>query len=322
MPTYTFGFEAEFQKNVQEIAHVMHDNGHTQDAILHNYTCDCEGCEVSFFDAVAGEYVYDHDSIYNLRIKNDSSCGGELISKVWDSPDDNRIRKLWTDIERAAINVDTEPGLTAGFHVHVGRSHLDLAARGRLILTFAGWERPLLQLASGRWPTNRGWNGTLDSHLSPNFRFLADEINADSPPVFNDCSRVVARLQNEPENSLVAKAAYRQIARDHQGIDRHTSLSFSERHPTMEFRLWNSTRAAWRMELWCRMSLLLSDPEFDKLLLKNWTHNPTLEDLVNTIADYDGNGSKETFTLAERQLTYLKNCDTLDIDQSTPLTIA
>jgi len=321
MPTYTFGFEAEYQTNVQEIAYIMHEKGHTQDTYLHNYTCDCEGCEISYYDDDECERVYEHDSIYNLRIKNDSSCNGELISKVWQSPDDNRVRKLWTDIEQAAINVDTEPGLSAGFHVHVGREHLDLIKRGKLVLALTAWEPILLTLAAGRWPRNRNWNMMLESILHQTFAGLSDDLETEREAGVNHVGAIIKTLRHEEQGSDRVRVTYRTIAREHQEADRHSSMAFSERHPTMEFRLWNSTRSAWRMELWCRLSLLMADPSFVNLMIQKWEPTATIDEFVELIAEYGDNSHAKTYYLAHRQLTYLNNCDNLNITQSTPFTM-
>lgn len=322
MPNYTFGFEAEYQNNVQELARIMHAAGHVGDDTLHNYTCDCDSCAVTRYDRTIGDNVYDHDDIYNLRIKNDSSCGGELISKVWETPTDSRVRKLWSDIEQAAVNVDSEPGLSAGFHVHVGREHLSLMQRGKLVLAFAAWEDALLNLASGRWPMNRGWNRVLSDELYSTFSDIVHDYNLHDIPPHTYCGKVVSHVRELSDDDAIARIVYRDIARGHQDADRHTSMAFSDRHPTMEFRLWNSTRAAWRMELWCRLSLLIADPSFVNLMLAEWSRNVKADDFVNLIAKHGDIGHTDTFYLAHRQLTYLKNCDSLRITQSTPLTMA
>lgn len=322
MPNYTFGFEAEYQINVQEIARAMYDAGHTYDTSLHNYTCDCIGCTVSEYDPDAGEQVYDSDNIYNLRIKNDSSCGGELISKVWDTPNDSRLHKLWSDIEEAAVALNTEPSLTAGFHVHVSREHLTLPQRGRLVLAFTGWEQALLQLGSGRWPSNRNWNGLLSDNLRYTFdAILSSGVFGERDITLPKFGQILNCLRNTDDENL-KRMTYRKIAREHQHIDRHTSMAFSERHPTMEFRLWNSTRAAWRMELWCRLSLLMADPRFVSLMLDEWTPTVSVYDFICLIEKYDSADNSRTLELADRQFRYLLNCDTLNVTQSTPFSMA
>ena len=53
----------------------------------------------------------------------------------------------------------------------------------------------------------------------------------------------------------------------HRGNDRHTNLNVGARRAvTWEFRLWNSTRAAWRMEMYCEMSKAFMDPDFIAVL--------------------------------------------------------
>lgn len=325
MPTYTFGFEAEYQTNVQEIATLMHRQDLTIDDRLHNYTCDCEGCEVIKFDYDTDESDHDHSDIYHLRIKSDSSCDGELISRIWDDPNDNRVRNLWSAIEKAAIAVDTEPGLSSGFHVHVGRSHLDLEKRGRLVVAMTAWEPVLLDIAAGRWPANRNWNMSLSNLLNRTYTGLVEDFG--DPLTHSPITTVIDRLRDDSTTAQTKRTVCRTIAREHQEIDRHSSMAFSERYATMEFRLWNSTRSAFRMELWCRLSLMLADPVFVDMLIDSWKPDLTRDDFVATVAEYvcsdlgHGRQHAKTYWLLYRQNLYLKNCRDLNITQSTPFTM-
>lgn len=322
MPNYTFGFEAEYQRNVAPLAQRLAQLNLTIDHHIHNYTCDCEGCMVSIYDEDAGT-IYDSLDIYPLRVKADSSCDGEVISKVYSSPDDSEVMSLWSQLEETALSVDAEPGFSSGFHVHVGRNHHDAYNRGLLVLAMASWEDALLKLAAGRWTRNRNWNMSLNTLLSYSFDRIIDQYDIDETPGFDASAMVLdwVRKNSEDANDICVEVAY-----DHTNIDRHSSMAWSPRHPTLEFRLWNSTRVAWRMELWCRMSLLLADPDFVSVLIDNWTPDVSFLDLPRCVSDYfrvsgdaGRNAHTRTLDLLERQVNYLDSNPR--IEMSTPFIV-
>lgn len=305
--TNTFGFEAEFSTPANLIVPALFEMGHLGDIDLHNYTCDCEFCSVSVYTG-DGNVSYNSPDIWPLRAKHDSSCGGEIISKVF--TDINDAVPYFTDLEAAAIQTDTEPGLEAGFHVHVGRNHLSKAARGKLVVAMTLWENTLFDVAAGRWPHNRGWNMSLTSLMQ--YCFM-DELEMAGMHEIILVPKNLHKLATDIRNTTTGNLVFRRIADAHMEVDRHSSMAFSPRWPTMEFRLWNSTRAAWRMELWCRLSLLFADIDFIDTLLDEWTPDLSMSHFFATVCG--SNADDRLKELLERQVRYVEKLRTDGITQ-------
>ncbi len=305
--TYTFGFEAEFSTPANLIVPALFDMGHLGDNDLHNYTCDCEFCAVTVYMG-DGNFSYDSADIWPLRAKHDSSCGGEIISKVF--TDIDAAVPYFADLEAAAIQTDTEPGLEAGFHVHVGRNHLSKATRGKLVVAMTLWENVLFDVAAGRWPHNRGWNMSLATLMND---ALMDEMEQAGMHVGVDLRSKIHSFATDIRNTTTGNLVFRRIADAHMEVDRHSSMAFSPRWPTMEFRLWNSTRAAWRMELWCRLSLLFADIDFIDTLLDEWTPDLSMSRFFATVCG--SNADDRLKELLERQVRYVEKLRTDGITQ-------
>lgn len=137
------------------------------------------------------------------------------------------IRKLCA----AAVEVDGEPGVTSGFHVHVGSAGTTLSTCYEMLWQFARWEDTLSALAAGRWAYVREMNRSVRG-------LLCDYIR--HPDDYGD---------------NVKQYAWEY----HLANDRHSNLNISTAHGTFEFRIWNSTRVAWRMEMFVEMSVALTD---------------------------------------------------------------
>lgn len=244
----TYGFEAEFSVNASAVIARLHARGLAGDPVLHGYHCDCDYCELS--------------NGYAFRGQTDSSCSGEIISDILgsveddDYPDHVSLMAALCDI---AVDVDAEPGNNAGFHVHVGITdefgdyHDD--GLGDALWQFVLWEPVLARIAGGRWSNRRnGMNVPVRDQCEYIFRNY-------------NCERVTTGGLVAMEAQLRESSRYDfgQFKRDllyrQRENDRHSNLNISARnHPTWEFRLWNSTRSAWRMELYCGLSVALLDP--------------------------------------------------------------
>jgi hypothetical protein len=308
---YTFGFEAEFATPAHDIVRELNSVGLLGASTMHNYTCDCDVCEVSVYDPESGEQDFNHEDIWPLRAKFDSSCGGEIISKVFSRMNDACY--VFDKIESAAVKTDTEPGLAAGFHVHVGRRHMSKMMRGKLVVAMAMWEPILFDISAGRWPHNRGWNTSLTSLLSDHFYSEARDAGINNFDFINNSivGDTVETLKSSGESMIAL--FYRRTADEHMNVDRHSSMAFSPRWPTMEFRLWNSTRAAWRMQLWCRLSRLLVNPEFIDSMIDAWTPDVTMRDFVALIEPLTN--QLGLFQLITRQVDYVENLHKSGISQ-------
>lgn len=233
----TFGFEFEVATEAAALTRHLYDLGHTGDADMHRWHCDCDGCQL--------------DSGNLFRAQTDSSCSGELITEVLHhSPDDHRYMPDVFDIlQAAALEVDAEPGLTAGMHVHVGIGHLSGVQLRSALWAYMRYESVLCALAAGRWERQRENNESVRQLCSyPLHQFADEATNATS-----------AMLHIEEHNDDLSRIQ-RDILDEHQAHDRHSNLNLSTNHGTWEFRLWNSTRSAWRMEMFTRLSVAMVDP--------------------------------------------------------------
>ena len=295
---YTFGWEAEYATPVTSLALELHRRDATIDQHVHGYTCDCSGCEHIHNTDEANDQ-YDHDP-YVFRVKHDSSCGGEVVSRVFDDP--TAAKQYWNLLEEAAVLTDAEPGLQAGFHVHVGREHLHAVSRGRLVWAMMLYEPWLLQIASGRFTQHRGWNSPLEETMSSFMQgWLYDNTGVSTYSTMVQREDIKALIDADEALRIIF---FRGIGNAHRNVDRHSSMAFSPRFPTMEFRLWNSTRSAWRMELWCRLSLLLADPAFVVHAISMYDTEMTLEDFCEVVYSYR-NVSRETSALLKRQYDFI-----------------
>src|SRR5205814_1718290 len=97
----------------------------------------------------------------------------------------------------------------------------------------------------------------------------------------------------------------------HSVSDRHSNLNICPRRvPTWEFRLWNSTRVAWRMEMFAGLSVALMDPAVTIALaeLSPPQRFRTAAAGVTNIADACITaGHPRVAALLERQAEYLNN---------------
>jgi hypothetical protein len=204
----TFGFEAEFELNALEVAACLHARNGDLDvpgpiigsAELHRYHCECDFCRV------APEYP--GGFVYPFRAQTDSSCSGEIISKVFNTMDE--AKPFMVMLQDAAVEADGTPGYNSGFHVH---------------------------------------------SLMPSD---ATELIRRSELVFEYYDTITS--------TEVKREICRALYRDHRQHDRHSYLNVNTRWDTWEFRLFNSTRSAWRMELFCLIALAFANNGFVNLL--------------------------------------------------------
>jgi hypothetical protein len=181
---------------------------------------------------------------------------------------DYPVRTDWSDamatIERLAVEVDAEPGYNSGFHVHVGIGHLSPEQQANCFAAFVRWEHVLTSLARGRFDALRhGQNRSVYDDMASYslFDWLYSEwqstanMPARSFDSLDDCDNAVT----EVDNPLLTRRWRAQMLEIHRHNDRHNNLNVRTRRPTWEFRLWNSTRSAWRMELFTRLSVALVD---------------------------------------------------------------
>lgn len=152
------------------------------------------------------------------------------------------------DLQRIAVDNDAEPGDRAGFHVHVNRSGLTHSEFLRSCWQFTRWEHALMKLANGPLGNVRGFNSLVVAGVKNYW----EDYGVDDLTV----------ILNEPLSSG-NEAALDYCVR---AMDRHANISVHSPHETIEYRLWNSTRSAWRMELHVRVSQAMTAPQFTAAL--------------------------------------------------------
>lgn len=169
-------------------------------------------------------------------------------------------------IQAAAVEVDAEPGMQAGFHVHVDMNDADMNTKANVLWAFMLWEPFITQVAKGRFELMRSMNTSV-RRMMGNYRYITDEMNS---------------------NQLAKNEAFQW----YRNQDRHTNLNCRTNYGTLEFRVWNSTRSAWRMEMFSRLSVALANRNVAAHLS---TNKPTM---VNTYGDeYTGVLSTENVEL-------------------------
>ena len=249
-----FGFELEFENNAQALATVLASTTAIEgedtiigDSALHSYHCECGICETHPF-----------------RMQRDSSCSGELISNIFTSIHD--IRPYLHEIQEACFTADAEPGLTAGLHVHVdkgrGASQQSQHEHARRFWQWVRFEPAFIRIAFGRFDRLREFNQSTRSQFA-NFLTYAYGFDEARRIVRHEHDWVAALHElltsmDEEDRDITLLDLYAFS----QDWDRHGNLATRTRHNTWEFRIWNSTRVAWRMELFIQLSRLWMCDDF------------------------------------------------------------
>lgn len=277
-PVVTFGSEHEWHSGGDALVRKLYTAGLLPSSQFHSYHCQCDTCTIG--------------STYKLKAQRDSSCSGEIITQPFHSIE--AALPIYSLLESAAVDIDAIPGHSAGLHVHVSRPGVtcppwDPAIQdteywmtlGALFGWLLNHEHWIVQrLASGVFLHNRGFN--VD--LAPVIREVLSQHSDTVPSTALRLPSMVNRI----------RLAITDEAGHHAQISTSTSTGV-----TWEFRFWNSTRSAWRMELAARMSILLTNKEF----LTTTTDTVTENDMLAGIELFDPTAAE----LAARQLDYTRN---------------
>jgi hypothetical protein len=270
VPSTTVGFEAEWGANLDGLAHRLYEAGLLPEPDPHHYHCDCGTC-------------LDWD--LPLRVQNDSSCDGELISapyQVGTAAQRSRLSQLTMRIEAAAFEVDAEPGIHAGFHVHARHPGMIQDLRiatpdnTRLVAANLLALHPLGRIAQGRHCAQGTMNADNNHWLRRTWRSLygANDQAVDLALGFADL------FDHDPDSEHWDRysALWEHVVR----ADRHSLIAWRTRYDTVEYRLWRSTRMAWRMDLWWHLSALLVSPLFcNEIISVVAEHDATDTDLAD-----------------------------------------
>lgn len=291
-PSLTFGFEAEWGHNIDPLLRALCDDGYLPDPTLHRYHCDCDYCDI--------------DSENLLRAQADSTCAGELISIPFRVDQDNMWQYLLDQIEQHAVEFDVEPGVDAGFHVHVsntqstyhaayhndGTATYDPTYQKFLALSLV---MPLFSdIATGRHATRSDMN-------TPFNRFVANAWTSATGQRYSWPSTPLGFRSNISLQRETICTAFR-IAFD---SDRHADVSFNTRYQTTEYRLWRSSRSSWRMRMYILASALFNSPQFHQAILTadlDWD-SPTTDLTLAVIDLIDGSGQPLAMKLARDLVT-------------------
>lgn len=238
----TFGFETEFAANANELIADLTRKGLAAQDRLHGYHCDCTGCA-------------DLTDI-TFRGQRDSTCNGEIISKVFSTGNWQEATDAMWELQESALDVDAALTTTCGLHVHIGDTDgSNLAAPAQLSMAWLGIE-PLLwdHVAGAAWVGRRGDQNMLVSEavlsmmLRSNIwdrhgRWISQESELDDMP---------AALQRD-------YMVHFERALNNMTWDRHSDLARAGHGGTYEVRIFNATRVAWRIEMACRLAVALCD---------------------------------------------------------------
>lgn len=245
----TYGFEAEFMSGARALIATLHREGWSSMDTLHDWHCiqrrgPCDHCG------------FDGPNAQGYRGQTDSSCDGEIISPVFGRPDTDGdfFSEATTALQEAAVEVDAEPGQSAGMHVHVRPDDPDLFLP--LTWEFVRWEQVLKVLAAGPFPTHRsGMNQDVGTYAQTWWEMYGRDSTGNP---HSGLSKAMQSMVGNPPDPRVMQRLYNHVNES----DRHANLNFSETHGTAEFRIWNSSRTAWRMRLYAGVTRLFADPEF------------------------------------------------------------
>lgn len=287
METVRWGLEVEFGSGARQVAQRLFSAGLSACNYLHEYHCRCEHCDIT---GRRGHV----NGIMPFHAQADSSCSGEIISRPL------RFSEVYTDglggrwkaedflakLAQAAVDIDAEPDESAGVHVHISVEDIQgpRLSRGSAVVAFYLWEPFLVRLASGRFARQRQNNASMrQTCLDNGFRLPTAYLSPTHRRNFAD-------LWNDQ--------------------DRHSNLCTNTRHNTWEFRLWNSTRSAKRLEMYVRVSLALMTPDVYNILKTIDCSVLTWEEQQEVFLRQLDDRTKE---LVQWQLDYINRRETLDV---------
>lgn len=238
----TFGVEFEFHTDTDDLTRWLYNLNLVGSSEKHGYHCDCNDvCNL-------------RRSGYMFKSQRDSSCGGELITGVFRANNSGWKKYcVLTDlVQLGCIETNTVPGLNAGVHVHVNEPEGQVAKRAAFAAFFK-WEPTIMaELARGRWTSVRSFNRTM---REDHYRIIDAADRTGEPWVGTQTA--INAVVNNISRPAVSAALFRQFV----DSERHCNLNMQTSYDTWEYRLWNSTRSAWRMRAYVLWSLAISDPD-------------------------------------------------------------
>lgn len=257
-----FGSECEQESGATELLAVAYDMGLVSEPHLHEYHCRCQFCRHDF-DRANPWTAQDDCSI-------SGSGGGEFISKPLLFGGDEHFASV-EGLATAMLRARSNPGLRAGNHVHVEAALLgpgDSIQRHRLARLFHRYQdNTLALLARGREDAVRSYNG----HNRP----YSESAFWSTPSTLEDYQSYTNHYAYEGNN-----------------------IRLSSRLVTVEFRLWNSTRTEWRLNMHAGLSVAMVRTALDPSV---WVEQHDSREFLDIIAPYCDDATLES---AHRQLAF------------------
>jgi hypothetical protein len=233
-----FGVEMEFQDEVEPLISLLYDDAMIPSPRKHDYHCGCDHCLF--------------ETGYNIKVQRDSSCGGEVITRPYTFREWEEFKELTDHIQLRAVQADVKAGYDAGVHVHVTPPST-LTGKAKAFSAFYLWQDELMKLAQGKDAYVREFNqmiGQTDQVYAPGRSMFALWLNQESI--------TVESLAEHLRTNVDIRRSFYQNHNEY--ADRHTTLNTNTGHHTWEYRLWNSSRAAWRLRGYVAWSVALADP--------------------------------------------------------------
>lgn len=221
----TFGWETEVAAGAADVLSNLAAEG-LATGEMHHYHCKCADC--------------DHRSRWLFRGQEDCTADGEIISSVlsFGNPD---YERAVTGLARALVKARAVPSMGVGNHVHVGRQDMTPADNVRLVRLFVHYQDELAELANGKFPEVRDYNAPLKVRSITGAAFYWHESGLTEEEFWHGDP-------DEVWGSTPATAFSDRLS---------VSGWLADKDHTWEFRLWNATRAEWRIRGYVALSVAM-----------------------------------------------------------------
>lgn len=222
----SYGMELEVTGGADALAESLYSLGCGNDTRQHNYHCGCNYCDQSF------------DRSNPWTYQGDPTVDGEFITKPFIfGEDDGReaIAMMGEAVVESRATVGAN-GMDAGNHVHVVSKHLtadDGSVMAALLLErlVVRYQPTLNYIAQAGQPRVRGYNGRPHDYVD---LYSVEAVE-----------RATVGTESYGRHYFHATGACGDYVRVRPGST------------TTEFRLWNATRSAWRMQLHADLSVAM-----------------------------------------------------------------
>lgn len=193
--------------------------------------CAVERLHAYHCDCPDCDYANDR---YLFTAQADCTVDGEMISKILTYGSDEHYRAV-DEVTSAMVRHNAKVHGDTGLHVHVGKDAFSTRRQRRILFRLmARYWQELSELAAGGQDAVRGYNRPPSPPESA--------LTAGSRPQF------------------YAEGPFRWSSTDFP----HTGSWLANKENTYEFRLWNATRAAWRVNLAIGLSVAMTRAAVDR----------------------------------------------------------